>query len=61
MKKLPNPLMSSVKTPGSLSIKHQSPALVAIFYFFKPDVAHVSRDVDLPKDIDLPEISCIAL
>ena len=23
---LPNPLMSSVKTPGSLSIKHQSPA-----------------------------------
>lgn len=31
---LPNPLMSSVKTPGSLSIKHQSPALVAIFNFF---------------------------
>ncbi len=24
---LPNPLMSSVKTPGSLSIRHQSPAL----------------------------------
>lgn len=31
---LPNPLMSSVKTPGSLSFKHQSPALVAIFNFF---------------------------
>ena len=24
---LPNPLISSVNTPGSLSIKHQSPAL----------------------------------
>lgn len=24
---LPNPLINSVKTPGSLSIKHQSPAL----------------------------------
>lgn len=33
--------MSSVKTPGSLSIKHQSPALVAIFYSFLPEVAHV--------------------
>lgn len=24
---LPNPFINSVKTPGSLSIKHQSPAL----------------------------------
>lgn len=32
--KLPNSLISSVNTPGSLSIKHQFPALSAIAYFY---------------------------
>lgn len=27
---LPNPLINSVKTPGSLSIRHQSPAVLAM-------------------------------
>lgn len=29
---LPNSLISSVKTPGSLSMRHQFPALSAIFF-----------------------------
>ena len=41
---LPNPLMSSVNTPGSLSIKHHSPApaILKIFFSERQPITHKS-------------------